>query len=226
MTPGPRSVLHGLARPGRVWRRVLVRGLRPRREVEPPFVALTFDDGPDPTFTPQVLQVLADHDARATFFLVGRQVRARPDIVRAVVAAGHVLGSHTYDHLPARGLSAREVERQVVDGRDAVEQVTGNPCTLFRPPRGELTLDLVRVVRRLRLETWLWTVDTKDYLVDTSTEDIIASALRVRAGGTLLLHDGLADSAPGSDPDRSRTVAALPAVLADLQKRGLHPRTC
>jgi peptidoglycan/xylan/chitin deacetylase (PgdA/CDA1 family) len=197
--------------------------MRARLYVQPAGVALTFDDGPDPRFTPAVLDALAEHGAPATFFLVGRHVRQHPALVRRIASAGHTIGSHTFDHIPASQLNHKALSSQVADGKDAVEQVTGESCRYFRPPRGELTVDLVRVVREQQLETWLWSVDTRDYLAETTGEQILEHVNRVSPGGVVLLHDGLADRAVGSDPDRSRTVAAVPGILEILRTRGLAP---
>jgi peptidoglycan/xylan/chitin deacetylase (PgdA/CDA1 family) len=189
----------------------------------PPQVALTFDDGPDPKYTPRLLDILAGLDVTATFFFVGRRAEQHPEIVLRALEDGHAIGSHTYAHIPASQLDRHRLLEEIRAGREVIEQVTGQPCVLFRPPRGEVTLELARIVRRLDLQTWLWSVDTRDFLAATTVQDILVRVSRVEHGGSLLLHDGLADEADGSDPNRSRTLTAVPEIIDLLHSKGLSP---
>ena len=185
-------------------------------------MALTFDDGPHPEFTPRVLDVLAEHGVRATFFVVGCRVREHPELVRRIRREGHLLGSHSSTHPDARRLGVRRLHADYADGRAALEEVVGAPVALFRPPNGTLDLKGVAVVRRLGLVPWLWNVDPADWHPDTGEDDIVARCAGVAAGDVVLLHDGLERPlAPGA-LDRSATVRALPRVLAALRGRGLE----
>lgn len=184
-------------------------------------IALTFDDGPHPQFTPRVLEVLADHRVRATFFVVGCRVREHPDLVRQIRREGHVLGSHSSTHPDARRLGVRQLHADYADGRAALEAVVGAPIALFRPPNGTLDLKGAAVVRRLRLVPWLWNVDPADWRPDTSEDEIVARCSRTRAGDVVLLHDGLERPLAPRALDRSATVRALPRIIRALRERGL-----
>ncbi|WP_284284569.1 polysaccharide deacetylase family protein [Arsenicicoccus piscis] len=120
-----------------------------------PVVALTFDDGPDPAYTPTVLDLLARAGAQATFFCVGTNVEAHPAIVERIVREGHLLANHTHDHAPLESILGREVERQVRDGRSALVEVAGlragsvQGARFLRPPRGFTTPNVARIAGRL-----------------------------------------------------------------------------
>jgi peptidoglycan-N-acetylglucosamine deacetylase len=117
-----------------------LRAARPRRMLTGGnTVALTFDDGPDEEFTPQVLDVLAAHRVRATFFLVGRRARNHPELVRRIVSDGHAVGSHTWSHPRPWTIGGLETLREYRAGRRAIEDLAGRDVPLFRPPKGYVT---------------------------------------------------------------------------------------
>ena len=186
-----------------------------------PDVALTFDDGPHPEFTPRVLAVLADHGVRATFFVVGCRVREHPELVRRIRREGHVLGSHSSTHPDARRLGVRRLHSDYADGRAALEEVVGAPVALFRPPNGTLDLKGAAVVRSLGLAPLLWNVDPADWHPDTGEDEIVARCADVEAGDVVLLHDGLERPLAPRALDRSATVRALPRLIGALRERGL-----
>lgn len=187
-------------------------------------VALTFDDGPDPQFTPQVLDVLTAYRAKATFFVVGAQVRQYPELVLRIRREGHALGSHSATHPDARRLRTRHLAQDYADGRVALETTIGAPVALFRPPNGTLDTRGAVTIRRLGLLPWLWNVDPQDWHPDTTQEQIVQRCAAVTAGDVVLLHDGLRRPLASRARDRSATVRALPLILEDLRARGL--RTC
>jgi peptidoglycan/xylan/chitin deacetylase (PgdA/CDA1 family) len=184
-------------------------------------IALTFDDGPHPEWTPKVLDLLAAAEVRATFFLVGCRVRQHPELVRRIWREGHVLGSHSTSHPDARRLGVRRLRRDYADGRAALEAVVGAQVTLFRPPNGTIDLKGATVMRRLGLAPLLWTVDPRDWHPDTTAAQIIARAAAAGAGDIVLLHDGLERPLAPRALDRSATVEALPRVIAGFRERGL-----
>ena len=106
-----------------------------------PLIALTFDDGPSVSNTPKLLQILKDKDVRATFFMIGQNVAAHPDIVKQVAAAGHEIGSHTWSHPHLSRLSVEAVTQELQKTQDAIEKVTGNKPQYLRPPYGDFTND-------------------------------------------------------------------------------------
>jgi peptidoglycan/xylan/chitin deacetylase (PgdA/CDA1 family) len=174
-------------------------------------VALTFDDGPGPQ-TPAVLRFLARHDIHATFFELGIQAVQFPDLVRRTLAAGHVIGDHTYDHKPITSLSPDQQRSELERTRRAISNATGGyrPC-LFRPPQGVIDAAAADRARRLGMLSILWSVDPRDWTTpgtDTIVERVLAG---VRPGGIVLLHD--------AGGPRAETIAALPRIVAALRAR-------
>ena len=168
-----------------------------------------------------MLDVLAEHGVRATFFVVGCRAREHPELVRRIRREGHALGSHSLTHPDARRLGVRRLHADYADGRTALEEVVGTPVALFRPPNGTLDLKGATVVRRLGLVPWLWNVDSADWHPDTTEDEIVARCARAGAGDVVLLHDGLERPLAPSALDRTATVRALPRVIAALRARGL-----
>ncbi len=205
-------------------RRAAIRAMSPRSMLarETNAVALTFDDGPDPQFTPQVLDVLAAHGVRATFFLVGRRVRSHPELVRRMISEGHAVGSHTWSHPRPWTIGGLDTLREYRAGRRAVEEVAGHPVRLFRPPKGYLTGRIAIAALATRLETWLWTVDPEDWQPGVTADQLLDRLAGLEPGDVVLLHDGLEDALAPEAEDRSATVAALPAIIEKARARGLE----
>ncbi len=180
-------------------------------------VALTFDDGPSGD-TPQVLDILTEYEARATFFMIGRQIEGRPQTARLVVEKGHEIGNHSYSHPIYLYRSARETRRQLERTQHIIADVTGVTASLARPPCGVRTLAYFRAARELGLRTVQWTVAGFDWK-QRSPREIARSVLNTAgAGSIILLHDGDSDGRR----DRTATVAALPIILEGLKDKGLH----
>jgi peptidoglycan/xylan/chitin deacetylase (PgdA/CDA1 family) len=185
-------------------------------------IALTFDDGPDPSGTPAVLQALAGLGWRATFFLLGAQVRRHPDIARLVVEAGHEVGVHGTVHRNHLARTPVGIRRDLRVAVGEIAEVTGVRPRWFRPPYGVLSGGTLWAARDLGLTPVLWTAWGKDWLAGPPTQ-VVAEVMRtLRDGGTVLLHDSDCTSRPGS---WRSTVAALPLLAAQLQARGLEVRT-
>lgn len=168
---------------------------------------LTFDDGPDPTWTPQVLSVLAKHNAHATFFVLGRAAGAHPGLVADERAAGHSVGNHTTTHPDLTKLSVADITSQ---WQRTANVIGGTPCA--RPPYGAVNATVRQVTTGLGYRVQLWDIDTRDWSrpgADVITQRIVDGA---RPGAVVLLHDG--------GNDRSQTVAALDAALTRLDAAG------
>ena len=179
-------------------------------------VALTFDDGPDPTYTPTVLRLARDRGLKLTFFLVGREIQLHPDLVRQEVAEGHAIGNHTWDHqvltrdTPLQGIP--EIERC----EDEIEKVCGERTHLFRPPKGYWDGDVFLEAEGLGYRMILWSVALEHHSSRTPQAMAARVLRRIRPGVIILAHDG----EPCGPIDRSRTVKALPILVNGLQERG------
>lgn len=179
---------------------------------ERPEVALTFDDGPHPVYTPQVLDILDRYGVTATFFCVGIYAAAHPDLLTRIVDSGHRLGNHTWSHPYLPDLSRDEVLRQVEATGDVLARATGTAPGLVRPPYGAHTADVLRWLVEPGLTVVLWDVDARDW-ASPGTDAIVANVTGgVTAGSVVLMHD--------AGGDRTETVAALPQILEALLERG------
>jgi peptidoglycan/xylan/chitin deacetylase (PgdA/CDA1 family) len=180
-------------------------------------IALTYDDGPNDPHTLRLLDVLARHDVRATFFMIGRYVQQRPDIVRAVAAAGHVIGNHTMTHPLLIFESAAQTRTELVDCRTALTDAVGEHSNLFRPPFGGRRPATLRIARELGLEPIMWNVTGYDWNAPPAAQIEKKVAKQIRGGDVILLHDG-GHKAMGAD--RSQTVIATDNLIRRYKDRG------
>lgn len=181
--------------------------------------ALTFDDGPHAQGTPAVLELLADAGVRATFFLVGEQVRRNPSLAREIVAAGHGIGLHCERHRNLLRLTPGQTRVDIERAEQAIGEATGIAPMLYRPPYGVLNAAALRLARGRGWRTLLWSHWGRDWERRATPESIAARVTdRASAGAVLLLHDADDYSAAGS---WRKTAQALPRVLATLAERGL-----
>lgn len=180
---------------------------------DPGQIALTFDDGPNDPHTLHLLDLLAKHEARATFFLIGEYVRLRPEIARAIHDAGHSIGNHTYNHPNLIFASAARLRQELEDCRKALEDAIGQPAPLFRPPFGGRRPNVLRTARRMGLEPIMWSVTSFDWSAPSANAIVNKVVKRVgsrKQGEIVLLHDG---SHLGFGADRKNTVAATRILL-------------
>lgn len=180
-------------------------------------LALTYDDGPNDPYTHQLLEVLAKHDAKATFFLIGRYVKQRPEIVREVVAAGHEVGNHTWNHPLLITHSAAETRRQLTETQKAIEDACGVTPTLFRPPFGGRRPGTFGVVRDLGLTPVMWNVTCYDWSAKSNESIERKARKQIRGGDVILLHDG---GHLEFGTDRQWTVKATATLLGEYGARG------
>ena len=179
-------------------------------------VYLTYDDGPHPTYTPPLLDLLAAYDAQATFFTLGSEVARYPDIAARIVREGHTIGNHTWSHPQLTTVSGDVLTREVLDTQSAIQRATGTTPACLRPPYGDRNTTVNAQVAELGLRMTLWDVDPQDWR-RPGTDAIVDHVLtRVRPGAVILLHDGRRD--------RGQTVAATERLLADLTEQGYQPR--
>jgi peptidoglycan/xylan/chitin deacetylase (PgdA/CDA1 family) len=174
-------------------------------------VALTFDDGPD-IYTLQVLKVLRAYGVRATFFVMGEKAAARPDLIRAEVAQGHLVENHSWSHPHLADLDQAQIDWQLAATQRAITSAGAPAPTLFRPPFGNTSATVDGEAKLLGLRVIRWSIDTDDWR-GRQPGDIAASVLdQVVPGSVVLMHDGVRQSAA--------TVQALPAVIRGLRARG------
>ena len=180
-------------------------------------LALTYDDGPNDPYTLRLLEVLAKHEVRATFFMIGRYVVQRPDIVREVSRAGHVIGNHTFSHPLLTLKSVGGIKKELTDCEQALSDAIGVHSNLFRPPFGGRRPAVLRVANKLGLETVMWNVTGYDWDAN-SADDIERKVVRrVRGGNVILLHDG---GHKEFGADRSRTVEASDRLISRYKSEG------
>jgi len=183
-------------------------------------IAFTFDDGPDPMYTPQVLELLEKHGAKATFFVVGERVLAHPDLVREIAKRGHALGSHSYSHrLTFHALGVANAKREVLRGVEAITSVIGKTPHLFRPPQGVRTPFLRDALRQIGTLTCVtWTARGLDATGRSAPAIVARLTPRLTEGAILVLHDG---GGFHGTTDRTPTLAALDELLSLARARGL-----
>jgi len=192
---------------------------------DPHEFALTYDDGPNDPYTQQLLDLLAEQNVRATFFLIGRFVRRRPEIVRAIQKAGHLIGNHTLTHPVLLFQSHRRVQDELKACNAALEDVLGHPVRYFRPPHGARRPDVLRAARELGLTSVLWNAMGYDWR-PTTPEAVLANLQKgIRRnrkrgrGSNLLLHDG---GQAGIGQDRRHTVLATASLLRSARDAGIR----
>lgn len=175
-------------------------------------IALSFDDGPHPTYTQEILSILAEYGVPATFFMVGENVLYYPEAAEAVLAAGHEIGNHSYDHRRLTKLNEAGVRSQVSRCEEALASLGEYRPHLLRPPEGAMNATVRRVARAEGYRLILWDIDTRDWAhtpPDTITRNVLES---VQAGDIILMHDYIGHDSP--------TPAALRRLIPALLERG------
>jgi len=192
--------------------RTFTRLARGARQIAP-----TYDDGPNDPHTLRLLEVLAKHNVHATFFLIGRYVQQRPDIVREIVKAGHVVGNHTFTHPLLISKSETEIRQELTQCRDALQHAIGEPSNLFRPPFGGRRPAVLRIARELGLEPVMWNVTGYDWNAPPAEKIERKIAKQMRGGDVILLHDG---GHKQLGADRSQTVIATDHLIVRYKTEG------
>lgn len=180
-------------------------------------IAITFDDGPHPTLTPQILEILKKYEIQATFFMVGVNVTNYPETARAVISAGHEVGNHTYSHRSVGRMDFDSIARELEDCEDALEELCEYRPHLFRPPQGAVNTYVEHCAEAEDYTLILWSLDTRDWECK-STEQIVSEVLsKVQPGDIILMHDYIGT--------HSKTPEALEILLPKLLERGFEPTT-
>lgn len=175
-------------------------------------IALSFDDGPHPTQTQKILAILDKYDVKATFFVIGKNATAYPDILRQVCEEGHEIGNHTNSHIKAIQSSAKELLFDIQKSHESILNICEYDTKLFRPPGGIINQSLTDISKKLNYKIILWDIDTKDWAhpsVENIKENVISN---VKSGSIILFHDYISKDAPTPD--------ALNEIIPLLKEEG------
>ena len=188
-------------------------GADPSRKI----LALSYDDGPNDPWTLKLLEVLEKHGVAATFFMVGRYVRQRPEIARAVWRAGHAVGNHAYSHPNLIFATAARLRQELEETSKAIEEATGTRPVLFRPPFGGRRPGTFAMARELQMVPVMWRVTCYDWSAKSHQQILKHARRQIRGGEVILLHDG---GHIRMGEDRSATVRATDELIAEYKDRG------
>jgi peptidoglycan/xylan/chitin deacetylase (PgdA/CDA1 family) len=182
-------------------------------------VALTFDDGPSPLWTPMILEELKKADVKATFFMIGRHVESYPEIARRVAEEGHEIGNHSFNHHVLIYYKMDELEKEIKDTEKMIKDVTGQTAKYFRPPKAWLTDEEKRKIKGMGYKIVLWSLNSKDWVTFDDKYIIKYLLHRIRPGDIILFHDsGGVFSAEGGD--RHETVKVISRLVEKLREKG------
>jgi len=175
-------------------------------------VVLGFDDGPDPEMTLKILDILEEHNAKAIFFLIGKNAIKYPDIVREIIKRGHVIGGHTLHHPANFGtIGLNRVEEEIMGGINAVEGIVSQKITLFRPPLGVSNPIIAAIVKKYNLQVVGWNIRSYDTINKDAQKMLHRITHKIKGGSSILLHDRV-----------KNTVEILPDILKDIQDKKLN----
>jgi len=200
-----------------LWHQILKKGVFTRGPEGAKKVALTFDDGPDPRYTPYVLDVLSKYNVKSTFFLVAKKAMENPDIVKRIVMERHEIGNHTFRHKHAWFMLPSQMKREIEMADRVLEGLVGHRPKYFRPPWGAFNLFTYWIAKNYH-NVILWTYAPWDWTRTITSNKIVERVLRhVKDGMIVLLHDsGGAEGAP------LKTIKALPYLIEGLFERGYN----
>ena len=177
-------------------------------------VALSFDDGPHKTQTDAVLDVLKKHNIKATFFVIGKNARENPEVLRRIADEGHEIGNHTYSHSLKKKVSEKVIEEEITKNEETILELCELQTRLLRPPGGRVDSNLLKIAERLDYKIILWDVDTRDW-AHTPTDRIVDNVLKNTQNGSIILfHDYVFGN--------SDTAIALDTVITELTKKGFN----
>ncbi|MBN1899920.1 polysaccharide deacetylase family protein [Candidatus Sumerlaeota bacterium] len=179
-------------------------------------ICLTFDDGPHPQYTPQILTILKEKKVKATFFLTGENSRFYPHIVKSIVDAGSEVGNHSYTHPNLRNLAPEKIREELEKTQSEIKKACGISPRAVRFPYGVASAETARIAYELRLDPFFWSIDTNDYKNETTTENIIQEVLKnVKGGSIILMHD-----------KSQKVVEAVKGLIDPLREKGFEFVTC
>lgn len=180
------------------------------------FIALTFDDGPHPAYTPQILEILSTHNIRATFFVLGKQISQYPEVLQMIAKNGNEIANHTYSHPRMRMISPSNLVKEIDKTHQLIHELTGKEPVLFRPPGGYYNKRIVESVRQINYKIILWsfTQDTRDWS-NPGVRAIVDGVLKnAKSGDIVIFHD--------SGGNRTQTVQAVELIIEGLKQDGFN----
>ncbi|MBQ7325803.1 MAG: polysaccharide deacetylase family protein [Clostridia bacterium] len=175
-------------------------------------IALTFDDGPSAGYTAEILDILREYDVKATFFVIGKNVEAHPDLLRRTVSEGHEIGNHTYSHPHLKTIDEAKLSEEVVRSATLLQEVAGIRTSLFRPPEGIITPAVTAAAEKGGYRTVLWSIDTMDWALNPAPKIVQTIKREASDGDIVLFHDWVAGDSP--------TPAALRQIIPWLKDAG------
>jgi peptidoglycan-N-acetylglucosamine deacetylase len=178
-------------------------------------VALTFDDGPDDKYTKEVLNILRENQVKATFFVIGKNIKEYPSTMKEIIAEGHAVGNHTWSHARLTDLNASQIKAEMEKTNQLLKDEFGVETNLMRPPFGAMDDRTLKVLTDLQFHTVKWSVDTRDWAGTESNEMIQNVYGNVTPGGIVLQH-----SAGGKGGNLDNTLEALPVIIKQLKEKG------
>lgn len=174
-------------------------------------IALTFDDGPDPLYTPEILDILKSYEIPATFFLVGSKIAIYPKLAEKILQYGHDIGNHTYSHSVLKDMDKSSMEYEIHQTEKVLKEQLGYKTKLFRPPKGIISFPMIRICMKNKLKVVMWSIDPKDFNAENSQSIVKKINPEIIKGGDIiLLHDKI-----------KYTQEALPILIEELHKKGL-----
>lgn len=175
-------------------------------------VALTFDDGPDPRYTPQVLDILKEYDVKATFFMVGQNIEENLELALRVKDEGHQIANHTYTHRSLTKIPLSEVKTELEKCQEVLHSYLEVETSLVRPPRRHYNEEILQVIDDMNLQVALWSINLESKHAPTPEKMVKRVVKNLKPGTIILAHDG--------DVDRTLTVQALPDLIEKIKSKG------
>ena len=193
----------------------IVFGIKTEEKV----VALTFDDGPHPIFTIELLKLLAEFNVKATFFVSGKNIEQHKDLVKQIVDNGHELGNHAYSHRNMIFKTTSFIRNEIVKTDDLIKSCGADVPNIVRPPFGRFLLSALYVFCKLKKKVILWNIPTKDYKAKHPKLIVRKVYRKLKPGGIIVMHDAGKDN---SKVDRSVSLQAVRSLLSELPQKGFR----
>jgi peptidoglycan/xylan/chitin deacetylase (PgdA/CDA1 family) len=179
-------------------------------------ICLSFDDGPHPQYTPQILSILKEKKVKATFFLTGENAKYYPHVVKAIVEAGCEVGNHSYTHPQLNKLEPEKIREELEKTQAEIKKACGISPLVIRFPYGVASSDIARIAYEMRLDPFFWSIDTNDYKNETTVEDIVKTVMKdIKGGSIILMHD-----------KSQKVVEAVKEIIDPIREKGYEFSTC